>query len=85
MRYNCEYLIHEIGTIQFFFTQDQLGAYTRLDLEMENNKETSVLELKLKALIFDTIYHISVVNDLINDGVDDVDEWSWQKRIRYLV
>lgn len=56
--------------------------YTKLDLEMSDNKDTLVLELKLKALIFDTIYHISVVEDLISNNVADADDWNWRKRIR---
>lgn len=55
--------------------------YTKLDLELED-KDSAVLELKLKALIFDTIYHIRILRDLIENSVTSVQHWHWQKQLR---
>ena len=42
-----------------------------------------VLELKLKALILDTIHSIDVVQSLIRSGVKAVGHWLWQKQLRF--
>lgn len=55
--------------------------YTKLDLELED-KDSIVLELKLKALIFDTIYHIRILRDLIENSVTSAQHWHWQKQLR---
>lgn len=52
---------------------------------MEDGDNSHVLELKLKALIFDTIYHVNIVRDLITEAVSSIDEWNWQKRIRLVI
>lgn len=45
-----------------------------------------MLELKLKALILDTIHNIDVVTQLVTSKVKSVDDWLWQKQLRcYLV
>lgn len=42
-----------------------------------------VLELKLKALVLDTIHHISVVEGLAEAKVTSVDDWEWKKQLRF--
>ena len=42
-----------------------------------------VLELKLKALIMDTIHNIEVVEMLIDSRIPGKDDWKWQKQLRY--
>ena len=42
-----------------------------------------VLELKLKALILDTIHAIDVVHQLIGAGTRSTGDWMWQKQLRY--
>ena len=42
-----------------------------------------VLDLKLKALILDTIHHIDVVRTLDSSGVRGAEDWLWQKQLRY--
>jgi len=44
---------------------------------------SKVLELKLKALILDTIHHISIVEELIDSKVRSVDDWLWKKQLRF--
>ena len=52
----------------------------------ERDSSARVLELKLKALILDTIHNIDVVTSLVTNRVRDVDNWLWQKQLRcYLV
>lgn len=43
-----------------------------------------LLHLKLKALLMDTIYHINLLDELIISNVSSIDDWAWQKRLRYL-
>lgn len=45
--------------------------------------ESSVLQLKLKALILDIIHNISVVKQLNQAGVTSPDAWAWQKQLRF--
>ena len=44
--------------------------------------ETKVLQLKLKALILDTVHYIDVVDQLIEEDVKTLDEWDWKKQLR---
>ena len=69
--------------------QAQLDFYTSVDLdEDDRGKEqpgssSKVLELKLKALILDTIHHISIVEELIEAKVRAIDDWLWKKQLRF--
>lgn len=40
-------------------------------------------QLKLKALILDLIHHIDVMDQLINNGVEDLGDWHWFRQLRY--
>lgn len=59
-----------------------MDTYTTLNIESTVSGE-NVLHLKVKGLILDTIHHLSVVDELINSRVSSVDEWEWQRRIRF--
>ncbi|XP_034023634.1 cytoplasmic dynein 2 heavy chain 1 [Thalassophryne amazonica] len=67
----------------------ELGAklehYTAVDTSNDNpaNTESSVLQLKLKALILDIIHNISVVTQLNQAGVSSLDSWAWKKQLRF--
>ncbi|XP_068082912.1 cytoplasmic dynein 2 heavy chain 1 [Anabrus simplex] len=64
----------------------QMDTYTKLELEWaggETEGDSQELELKLKALLLDTIHHISIVEQLIATQVSSVDEWHWQKQLRF--
>ena len=56
----------------------QLESYTSVDVQGAN-----VLELKLKALIMDTIHNIEVVEMLSDLQVAAASDWKWQKQLRY--
>lgn len=56
-----------------------LSWYSR----MSSCAESSVLQLKLKALILDIIHNISVVKQLSQAGVTSPDAWAWQKQLRF--
>lgn len=45
--------------------------------------ESSILQLKLKALILDVIHNISVVKQLNQAGVTSPDSWAWRKQLRF--
>lgn len=45
--------------------------------------ESSVLQLKLKALILDIIHNISVVKQLNQTGVSNPEAWGWKKQLRF--
>ncbi|KAM9317805.1 cytoplasmic dynein 2 heavy chain 1 [Pholidichthys leucotaenia] len=63
----------------------KLEHYTTVDTSSDNqpNTESSVLQLKLKALILDIIRNISVVKQLIHSGVTTTDAWAWKKQLRF--
>ena len=63
----------------------QLESYTTVDIDADMAHDTGahVLELKLKALIFDTIHNIEVVEQLMDSKLNDVNDWPWQKQLRY--
>ena len=41
-----------------------------------------VLELKLKALILDTVHNIDIVQMLVRDNIRSTGNWLWQKQLR---
>ncbi|XP_055895255.1 cytoplasmic dynein 2 heavy chain 1-like isoform X1 [Biomphalaria glabrata] len=63
----------------------QLEGYTNVDLEGVQSTEANVLQLKLKALILDTIHNMDVVDQLVAANVKSVQEWQWQKQLRYYI
>ena len=65
--------------------ESQLESYTNIEIGGGNGEDSDshVLELKLKALILDTIHAIDVVQQLIRFGIKSVDEWMWQKQLRF--
>ncbi|TMS07235.1 Cytoplasmic dynein 2 heavy chain 1 [Larimichthys crocea] len=63
----------------------KLEHYTTVDTSADDNSntESSVLQLKLKALILDIIHNISVVKQLNQAGVTSPDAWAWKKQLRF--
>ncbi|XP_024132434.1 cytoplasmic dynein 2 heavy chain 1 [Oryzias melastigma] len=63
----------------------KLEHYTRVDTNSEDspNTESSILQLKLKALILDIIHNISMVKQLNQAGVTSTDDWAWRKQLRF--
>uniref|UniRef100_A0A8C9YPH8 Cytoplasmic dynein 2 heavy chain 1 n=1 Tax=Sander lucioperca TaxID=283035 RepID=A0A8C9YPH8_SANLU len=62
----------------------KLEHYTTVDTSSDDhaNTESSVLQLKLKALILDIIHNISVVKQLNQAEVTSPDAWAWKKQLR---
>ena len=61
--------------------QRQLESYTSFD-----NKGDDLLFVKVKALILDIIHNISVVDELLVDGIvqsRQPSDWMWYKQLRY--
>uniref|UniRef100_A0A8C4HFM9 Cytoplasmic dynein 2 heavy chain 1 n=1 Tax=Dicentrarchus labrax TaxID=13489 RepID=A0A8C4HFM9_DICLA len=63
----------------------KLEHYTTVDTSSDDNAntESSVLQLKLKALILDIIHNISVVKQLNQAVVTSPDAWAWKKQLRF--
>lgn len=49
---------------------------------MGTDREVNVLELKLKALLLDTIHHIHIIEQLTEANVTKITDWAWQKQLR---
>ncbi|XP_033111404.1 cytoplasmic dynein 2 heavy chain 1-like [Anneissia japonica] len=80
----CEAAIRENSLQQFLSeVEGQLDAYTQANVQIGG--QTGVLELKLKALILDTIHGIEVVQLLMKNNITSTEEWLWQKQLRYYV
>jgi dynein heavy chain 2, cytosolic len=56
----------------------QLAAYTSKD----TSKDT-LMTLKVKALVLDTIHHLDVVDQLLSKEVKEPGAWMWQKQLRF--
>uniref|UniRef100_A0A9J7YQK8 Cytoplasmic dynein 2 heavy chain 1 n=1 Tax=Cyprinus carpio carpio TaxID=630221 RepID=A0A9J7YQK8_CYPCA len=61
----------------------KLESYTSVDTNMDDTAESTVLQLKLKALILDVIHNISVVQSLREAQVHSTDDWIWKKQLRF--
>jgi dynein heavy chain 2 len=63
----------------------QLDGYTNANASiMGGGEEERVLELKLKALIFDIIHNVEVIEQLIDAKTVNPAEWMWQKQLRWV-
>ncbi|XP_026994578.2 cytoplasmic dynein 2 heavy chain 1 isoform X2 [Tachysurus fulvidraco] len=60
----------------------KLEHYTDTNARIEST-ESGVLQLKLKALIFDVIHNLSVVRELLEVQVHSADDWVWKKQLRF--
>nr|CAD7594424.1 unnamed protein product [Timema genevievae] len=75
-------LQHLLGSLK-----RQLEAYTSLEVEWtdtpgDTEGDSKDLELKLKAMLLDTIHHMSVVEHLLATSVRQVNSWHWQRQLR---
>lgn len=58
--------------------EQTLESYITMDLT-----EYPLAQLKVKALVLDTIHNIDVVNQLISERASSLQDWVWQKQLRY--
>ncbi len=79
----CEEAIQR-GTLRDYYSELEahLQSYTDVDLG-DDSSDSKVLELKLKALILDTVHYLSVVDELMTKNVKTKGDWLWQKQLRY--
>ncbi|XP_078258653.1 cytoplasmic dynein 2 heavy chain 1 isoform X2 [Rhinoraja longicauda] len=63
----------------------KLENYTGVDYYSEEtgSAETTILELKLKALILDIIHNIEIVNQLNQTQICSTSDWAWKKQLRF--
>ena len=69
--------MHSIFFREHFLGNDDAGD------DNGSGSNSKVLELKLKALILDTIHHISIVEQLIQAKTRSIDDWLWKKQLRF--
>lgn len=55
----------------------------RLNFDLLTPPDSSVLQLKLKALILDIIHNIEVVKELSEAQAHGTDCWAWKKQLRF--
>ncbi|KAK6296185.1 hypothetical protein J4Q44_G00338980 [Coregonus suidteri] len=67
----------------YLFTPCVLTQWVLSLLRYDLTAESSVLQLKLKALILDIIHNISVVKQLCEEAVSSPDAWAWRKQLRF--
>ena len=86
---NCEDAIKRHDLSDFLRQlKSQLESYTSVSVSDAGSDPSQVdvgahvLELKLKALILDTIHNIEVVELLNTSSLSDVADWQWQKQLR---
>ncbi|KAK7096855.1 hypothetical protein V1264_003902 [Littorina saxatilis] len=81
---NCEEAIKRNSLRQYAKeVESQLEGYTNVDLGGAKGPEAVVLDLKLKALILDTIHNMEVVQHLMQVNATSTGDWLWQKQLRY--
>ncbi|ESO93665.1 hypothetical protein LOTGIDRAFT_209197 [Lottia gigantea] len=80
---NCEEAIQS-NNLRVYLQEleGQLESYTSVDMSAGQDVEAKVLELKLKALILDTIHSIDVVRELMTANIRKTSEWLWMKQLR---
>ncbi|KAL0219986.1 hypothetical protein P9112_005639 [Eukaryota sp. TZLM1-RC] len=60
----------------------ELDSLTR---NLNSFGENSIERVKLKALVLDSVHHQTVVKELIQSNVIDVNDWLWQSQLRFYV
>lgn len=71
---------------QFDVTQAQQDVYANVELSGFSDggdDEARILELKQKALLVDIVHHVHIVEDLIESQVSSLQDWAWQKQLRF--
>ena len=69
------------------FSQAQQDVYANVELSGfsdGNDDESDILELKQKALLLDIVHNVHIVEELIQSQAANLQDWSWQKQLRWI-
>ncbi|KAF5303585.1 hypothetical protein FQR65_LT08186 [Abscondita terminalis] len=89
---NCEQAIVNMALKPLLVNyKTRLNHYSSLNfnentdnsLSSLDDQNSSLIEMKLKALILDTIHYITVIEELLKVNVLKLEDWNWQKQLRY--
>lgn len=50
-----------------------------------NEKETSLERFRRRSFVMDTVYHIQIIESLIEADVTSKNDWEWRKQLRFYV
>ena len=87
----CDY-IHFTADTSSAITKGKLSALisgyreelAKLTTHTQSSQNKSIVfEMKIKSMIMDVIHFLDVAETLDRKGVSDVDDWQWQKQLRY--
>ena len=89
---NLKEKIQFVSNIESFLTKrNGLNTYheqlfkTLQELSLLRSLDDSLQNLKVTALILDTICNRDILKNLITKRVRDTNDWSWQKQMRYYI
>ena len=60
--------------------QNQLYSLTNYQ---NDSSFDGIINIKIKSLVLDTIHFLSVITQLASHSVKDINEWIWQKQLRF--
>ncbi|KAI9144619.1 dynein heavy chain and region D6 of dynein motor-domain-containing protein [Paraphysoderma sedebokerense] len=82
---NCESAISKQSLTEFSEElKKKLLQLTSFDVSNISDESTRhIIGLKVKSLILDTIHHIDVVDQLRAAKAISIDDWAWQKQLRF--
>lgn len=60
---------------------DEIGIYVAL----KNHTVNNLLHIKLRSLLMDLVYYVSIVKCLDKENVTTQSDWHWQKQIKFYV
>jgi len=49
----------------------------------ERTVQDTIAQIKLKSMILDVIHFLTVIEELIEDNVNNIEDWRWKKQLRY--
>ncbi|XP_034239710.1 cytoplasmic dynein 2 heavy chain 1 [Thrips palmi] len=85
----CEEAIKK-GSLNSFLKsiKAQQDVYANVELSSFSDggdDEARILELKQKALLVDIVHHVHIVEDLIESQVSSLQDWAWQRQLRFYI
>lgn len=52
-------------------------------IQEDGRMDDKIAKIKIRSMIMDMIHFISMIEYLISENVSDIDDWRWQKQLRY--